>query len=379
MAIYEYFCFVNFSVIEVVTKAHEKAFIDFPKRLYQHDPQYIMPLDIDVQKVFDPNSNPSFQSGAAVRWIIQDEHQVFGRIAAFYQTHSASNLVTGACGFFECINDQNIANSLFDLAKQWLLEKGCAYMDGPINFGDRDSFWGLMVEGFASPSYRENYNFPYYQTLFEQYGFQSQIGQTTSLIEIKSFNFERFSKLATRVMANKAYTFDYIHTNRLEQYAKDFVTIYNQAWSFHENFVPMTVDKIMQRMQEMKPIFEGHLNVFAYHNGKPIGFYISVLDVNQIFKHVNGKMNWWGKLKFLYYKRKVTRLRGIVFGVIPTFHNLGVEVAMIMYYRDQLMKDGRFIDNELAWVGDFNPKMLSMFESMGAHPIKKHITYRKYF
>ena len=137
MAIYEYFCFVNLSVIEVVTKAHEKAFIDFPKRLYQHDPQYIMPLDIDVQKVFDPNSNPSFQSGAAVRWIIQDEHQVFGRIAAFYQTHSASNLVTGACGFFECINDQNIANSLFDLAKQWLLEKGCAYMDGPINFGER--------------------------------------------------------------------------------------------------------------------------------------------------------------------------------------------------------------------------------------------------
>ena len=140
--------------------------------------------------------------------------------------------------------------------------------------------------------------------------------------------------------------------------------------------MPMTVDKIMLRMQEMKPILDGHLNVFAYHNGKPIGFYISVLDVNQIFKHVNGKMNWWGKLKFLYYKRKVTRMRGIVFGVIPSFHNLGVEVAMIMYFRNQLIKDGRFIDNELAWVGDFNPKMLSMFESMGAKPIKKHITYR---
>jgi hypothetical protein len=363
-------------VIEVVSKADEKVFIDFPKQLYKQDPQYIMPLDADVEKVFDPASNPSFQTGAAKRWYIQSEGKVIGRIAAFYQIHEQQQLTTGACGFFECINDQTVANTLFDTAKHWLQENACNYMDGPVNFGDRDSFWGLMVEGFASPSYRENYNFPYYQTLFETYGFKSQIGQTTSLIEIASFNFERFSKLATRVMSNSAYTFDYIHTNQLKKYAEDFVTIYNQAWSFHENFVPMTVDKIMLRMQEMKPILEGHLNVFAYHNGKPIGFYISVLDVNQIFKHVNGKMNWWGKLKFLYYKRKVTRLRGIVFGVIPGFHNLGVEVAMIMYFRNQLVKDGRFIDNELAWVGDFNPKMLSMFQSMGAKPIKKHITYR---
>jgi hypothetical protein len=104
-----------------------------------------------------------------------------------------------------------------------------------------------------------------------------------------------------------------------------------------------------------------------------------VLDVNQIFKHVNGKMNLIGKLKFLYYKRFVKRVRGIVFGVIPTHHNLGIEVAMIMKFRDALVKGGKYTENELAWVGDFNPKMLSMFESMGARPVKKHITYRFQF
>ena len=372
------FAGVKYQLISIDETATAKEFIDFPKRLYKGDANYIMPLDVDIEQVFDPAFNKAFENGACKRWLLKDNGNTIGRIAAFYNKIETTAVITGACGFFECIDDFDAASQLFDVAKLWLLENKCEYMDGPVNFGDRDSFWGLMVEGFASPSYRENYNFPYYQSLFEKYGFTPEIGQTTSLIEKESFNFERFSKLATRVMNNPAYTFDYIHKDNLEKYAKDFIEIYNQAWAFHENFVPMTMDKIMVRMKQMKPILIEELNIFAYHDGKPVGFYINVLDVNQIFKHVNGKMNLLGKLKFLYYKRFVKRVRGIVFGVVPTHHNLGVEVAMIMHFRAALIKD-RYIQNELAWVGDFNPKMLSMFESMGAKPIKKHITYRYNF
>ncbi len=372
------FASVNYQLISIDDKALEKEFIDFPKRLYKDDANYIMPLDVDIEQVFDPAFNKAFENGACKRWLLKDNGNTIGRIAAFYTKIETTGVITGACGFFESIDNFEAASQLFDVAKLWLIENKCEYMDGPVNFGDRDSFWGLMVEGFASPSYRENYNLPYYQKLFEKYGFTPEIGQTTSLIEKESFNFERFSKLATRVMNNPAYTFDYIHKDNLEKYAKDFIEIYNQAWAFHENFVPMTMDKIMVRMKQMKPILIEQLNVFAYHDGKPVGFYINVLDVNQIFKHVNGKMNLLGKLKFLYYKRFVKRVRGIVFGVIPTHHNLGIEVAMIMHFRAALIKD-RFNQNELAWVGDFNPKMLSMFESMGAKPVKKHITYRYNF
>ena len=372
------FATVKYQLISIDEKAAAKEFIDFPKRLYKGDANYIMPLDVDIEQVFDPAFNKAFENGACKRWLLKDNGNTIGRIAAFYSKIETTGVITGACGFFESIDDFDAASQLFDAAKLWLLENQCEYMDGPVNFGDRDSFWGLMVEGFASPSYRENYNFPYYRSLFERYGFTPEIGQTTSLIEKESFNFERFSKLATRVMNNPAYTFDYIHKDNLEKYAKDFIEIYNQAWAFHENFVPMTMDKIMVRMKQMKPILIEELNVFAYHDGKPVGFYINVLDVNQIFKHVNGKMNLLGKLKFLYYKGFVKRVRGIVFGVIPTHHNLGIEVAMIMHFRAALIKD-RFNQNELAWVGDFNPKMLSMFESMGAKPVKKHITYRYNF
>ena len=371
-----YLCPVSFEIVKVEQPKQAKQFLEFPKTLYKNDVNYIMPLDVDIENVFNRQYNTAFQNGDCQRWLLFENNQVVGRIAAFYSDVEKTQVRTGGCGFFECIDNQEAANRLFDTAKDWLKSQNCSFMDGPINFGDRDSFWGLMVGGFASPSYRENYNFPYYQQLFENYGFQFEIGQTTSLINEKHFNFERFSKLASRVMSNPAYTFEHFKLSNIEKYAEDFVTIYNKAWAFHENFVPMTKEKILIRMKEMKPIVVEELNIFAYHNGEPVGFYLTVLDVNQIFKYVNGKMNLLGKLKFLYYKRFVKRIRGIVFGVVPELHNLGIEVALIMKFRENLIKGGKYEENELAWIGDFNPKMLSMFESMGAQPIKRHITYR---
>src|SRR5690606_30005967 len=129
-----------------------------------------MPLDKDIYQVFDRSYNPSFANGDCVCWLLSDDEKVIGRIAAFYQEVGDTKVRTGGCGFFECINNQDAANQLFDTAATWLKEKNCTFMDGPINFGDRDSFWGLMVDGFASPSYRENYNFSYYKDLFENYG-----------------------------------------------------------------------------------------------------------------------------------------------------------------------------------------------------------------
>ncbi len=367
---------MNFELILVKNNADNLAFLEFPKKLYAKDKNYIMPLDKDILEVFDSKTNTAYKNGNCQQWLLKENNQIVGRIAAFYKLHPKSGALSGGFGFFECVNNQEVANLLFNEAQKWLTENNCKYMDGPINFGDRDSFWGLMVDGFASPSYRENYNFPYYKNLFEGYGFKPEIEQTTSLIKDSFFNFERFSKLSSRVFANPKYIFEHIKNENINKYALDFIEIYNKAWAFHEDFIPMTEESILLRMKQMKPIMLEKLNWFVYCDGRPIGFYLTVMDVNQIFKHVNGKMNWLGKLKFLYYKRFVKRIRGIVFGVIPEFHNLGLEVALIMKFREEVLIGNKFDENELAWVGDFNPKMLSMFESMGAKPIKKHITYR---
>jgi hypothetical protein len=141
----------------------------------------------------------------------------------------------------------------------------------------------------------------------------------------------------------------------------------------------MTEGKMRMHLRKLKPIMLQEYAWFVYADGEPVGFYINVIDVNQVFRRLKlkGRLTLLDKLLFLWHRRKVTRLRGIIFGIIPKFQNLGLETGLIMKLREQALKEGRFVSSELAWIGDFNPKMLSMLESLGCRTIKVHNTYRK--
>lgn len=363
---------------EVKDKRTSKDFVDLPKRLYKGHKEWIMPLDKDIYDTFNPEENEAFsRDGRAIQWVLYKDQKPIGRIAAFTCMSPNGKIKEGGAGFFECINDQQAANMLFDAAAEWLRKEDFKTMDAPINFGDRDSFWGLMVEGFKKHSYRENFNYPYYQELFENYGFEKSIEQSTSEITKDDFNYERFTKLASRVRSNPKYEFKTLDWKNIDQVAKDFTHIYNKAWANHDFFVPMTIAKIKSRIKLMKQIAPGDLNVFAYVDGEPAAFQINVLDINQLFRKMNGKLDLIGKLKFLWYKNKIDRVRAIVFGVVPEHQNKGLEVGLIMAYHDSVMKRRNIKSTELAWIGDFNPKMHSMFDSMGAKRIKLHYTYSK--
>ena len=156
-------------IIPVRDPGTERQFLTMPLRLYRNDPNYIRPFDADVQAVFDPQKNSRFQRGDCARWLLTDNGGgLIGRIAAFYEKKSDNTgLWAGGCGFFECIDDQEAANRLFDTARAWLSERGVEAMDGPINFGNRERWWGVLVDGFHPPCYCCNYNPPYYYKLFE--------------------------------------------------------------------------------------------------------------------------------------------------------------------------------------------------------------------
>jgi len=365
------------NIIEVNSTEHKKSFLDFPSQLYIQDREFIRHLDNDIESVFDSSKNRYLGFGEAKRWLLIKDEKVIGKIAAFYHKENAEEPFSGI-GFFDCINSQEAANLLFTTATEWLKRKGFSFALGPVNFGERDSFWGLMVSGFKNPSYRENYNPPYYQELFENFGFKKKIEQTTSAITRADFNYDRFSKLASRVFANPRYEFRHLKKQELDKFADDFVTIYNKAWQIHENYRPLTKDRIKTQMKEMMPIAPEEFNWFVYADGQPAGFYINVLNINPIFKKSNGKFDLMTKFRFLFNKSKIDKVRGIVFGVIPEFHNLGLEVGLIMKLYEQVHKPKykHIKSSELAWVGDFNPKMLSMFESMGARVVKTHYTYK---
>jgi hypothetical protein len=372
-------------LIEIENSRQARAFIELPARLYKSDPHWICPLEADVEAVFDPSRNVFFSHGACTRWLLQDSKgQITGRIAAFinYEKSDKNPQPTGGVGFFECPDNREAAHLLFDTAKAWLQEKGMQAMDGPVNFGENDKFWGLLVHGFKPPSLGMNYNPPYYQELFESYGFQKLYDQFTNFLDATVPLPERFTKISDWVMRKPGYSFRHFDKKQFNKFAADFIEIYNDAWSTFENFSPLELGTVKESFRQMKPIMDEKIIWFAYYNDEPIAAILCLPDVNQLLKHVNGKMDLWGKLKFLWYSKTTTvdRLRIIVMGCKRKFQNHGIESALIRCLQNEVLPRRHVIKGvELAWVGDFNDKMLALHEATGATQDKIHRTYRYLF
>jgi hypothetical protein len=290
----------------------------------------------------------------------------------------------GGIGFFECINDPLAAKLLFDTAENWLQQKGANAVDGPINFGDRDKWWGLLVDGFISPSYGMNYNPPYYKLLFEANGYQDYFKQFTYYTPVhQPFNGLVVGKAKRVAQQDANYHFRHIKKSEIMAYAEPFRVMYNKAWGNHTGIAEMTPEHAQKIVKELKPIMDPRLIWFGYYKDEPVSFFIMLPDVNLAFKGLNGQFGWWEKLKFFYQLRtnKITRILGIVYGVVPEHQGKGVETAMV-FAAGKLIKDPtktQYIDYEMNWIGDFNPKMIKVAEMVGGYVIKTHITYRKIF
>ncbi len=375
------------NIVEVTDKKTASEFLRFPVRLYKDEKTWIRPLDKDINGVFDPKTNKTFRSGECIRWIVQDEEgRTIGRIAAFINKKTVNkdnDQPTGGVGFFECIDDQEVANLLFDTGKNWLQEHGMEAMDGPINFGDREAWWGLLVDGFdIEPNYQCNYHFPYYQQLFKNYGFQ---------VYFKQFTFGRntYDPLSPKLkekadLANKDpnYSFRHMRKRHLNKYAEDFRKVYNDAWARHPGVAKMSSLQARSIIGRMKPIMDEKIIWFGYYKDEPVGFYVNLPEVNQVFKYVNGKLNLWGKLIFLYFKltKKNKKMLGLVFGISPEHQGKGVDGALIMATRVMVQETyKRYPLLEMNWIGDFNPKMIRVAEQVGGDIVKTHHTYRYLF
>ena len=372
-------------ILPVQDGRDSKLFLKVAKILYRDDPVWVCPLDREIEAIFDPGINVFFKHGEAQRWILLDDSgKPAGRIAAFID-HSSAKLhdqPTGGTGFFECRNDGEAAALLFDTAKNWLAHRGMEAMDGPINFGETDKYWGLLVDGFTHPSYEIAYNHRYYQALFENYGFRAYYRQEGFHLDLTKPLPERFLKIADWVARKPGYEFKHFRWKDQERLSADFVKVYNIAWaSFKENFTELTPEYIRKTLKKARAIIEEEFIWIAYHNGEPIAIYLMYPDVNQILKHFNGRLTLAGKIKFLYLKRKktMTRARGVLMGVTPRYQGMGVEAAIILQLAKIFERKTHYKEIEFSWVGDFNPKMRKVFMSVGSSSVKHYITYRYLF
>jgi hypothetical protein len=375
-------------IIEVSDSTTKREFLLFPVSLYKNEPSWIRPLDSDIEDVFDTKVNKYFRHGSCTRWILKDDQgQTIGRVAAFInnKTAKSTDFITGGMGFFECIDDQKAAFKLFDTCKAWLQDKGMEAMDGPINFGERDKWWGLLVDGFIEPNYCMPYNFPYYRNLFEAYGFKVYFEQYTYHRTVEAPLPQLYAEKADRIGKDPKYTFEHIKISKLPKYAEDFRYIYNKAWVKHSGVREMPKAQAMSIMKQMKPVVDEDLVWFAYYDQEPIAFFIMIPELNQVVKHLDGKLKGKfdiiAKLKFLYYKwiGVCKKMFGVAFGVIPEFQGKGIEGAIVMAAAKKIQPRARYTDFEMNWIGSFNPKMIKICESVGSKVLKTHHTYRKLF
>jgi hypothetical protein len=384
-------------LVEVTNSNLSKEFLLVNVELNKNNPAYIRPLDKDILEVFDLKKNKTYRAGEAIRWILKDDNgKAIGRIAAFTNKkykNKGDDVPVGGIGFFDSINDQVAADILLDVAKHWLMQKGMQAMDGPINFGERDRWWGLVVKGHEiPPMYCMNFNPPYYVTLFENYGFKKFYNQVCFSMKANKLVQQKFYDRHDECAKDPNYNSAHIKKDKLEKFAKDFTIVYNKAWAGHGGLKQLEERVVVKMFKSMKPVLDERLCWFVYYKEEPIGIWINLPDLNQWFKYLNGGFSLWHKLKFLWVKAttKNRKFTGLVFGIVPEFQGKGVDSYIIVEGAIVIQKlkkeNGKYIlgeplydDYEMQWIGEFNPKMINVSEALGTYRNRILTTYRYLF
>lgn len=255
-------------------------------------------------------------------------------------------------------------------------------MDGPVNFLDRDKWWGLLAEGFEEePIYGMAFNPPYYQQLFERYGFQNYYNQYYYALMVADPMPDRFPERYYRFKNKPEFSAKHISIKNLEKHAEEFVSVYNAAWAQHGGEKELNKKQVMQLFNKMKPIMDERLVWFAYYKETPIAMWINIPDLNQYFKHFNGKFGLLQKLHLLWLQqtKACKKFTGVAFGVIPKFQSFGIDSFMI--YEASFIIQGvlHYESLEIGWAADWNPKMISIYKSLGGRQSRRLITYRYLF
>ena len=354
--------------------------------IYRGDPQYVYPLRSDVEGILS-EANAAHTGDNLRRWVVTDAHdRPVGRVAAFVDEarNAELDLPAGGLGFFEAIDSHSVADLLFTAAEDWLRERGMQVVDGPINFGERDKFWGLLTRGWYRPIYQETYNPPYYERLFRTHGYQPHEQCLTMRGVVAEFPGERLAKLAARVRDRYGLYTRQITKNNLRQGAEDFAAAYNAAFNHWPYFKPLSGADIYPTFRQMRPIMDRHLTCLAYNkDDRPVGLAGLIPDINCFLGGTRGRLSWYSGLpKFLWrlqFQRRPRNCKGIAFGIAQDYQRQGVYPLMV----DAMFQSGdyhtsrtyRYVD--MATIRGHNKLMVDTCRQMNTEIHRVHVAYRK--
>jgi hypothetical protein len=371
-------------LIEVTQPEQAMDFIRVNVELNRDVPGYIRPIDKEINEVFDKKYNKAFRHGEVTRWILKNaDGRLIGRIAAFVNKkykNKGDDVAVGGLGFFDCIDNQEAADMLLDVARHWLGQRGMEAMDGPINFGERDKWWGLLVEGFHEPLWAMNFNPPYYKDLLENYGFRPFFHQLCFGLDPMKQLSAKIKQRHDALASDSLYNARRIEKKNLQKYAADFVAIYNAAYAGHGGLKEMRKDQALQLFKKMKPLLDEDIAWFAYYGEKPIALFLNIPELNQYYKHFNGKFGLLQKLQFLWLRSRgaCRHFTGVVFALVPEFQGKGVDAYIIQELASLVQPAKFYVHYEMQWIGDFNVKMVNVAKSLGETYVSRKLTTYRY-
>jgi len=375
-----------YEIKKVEHKEDIDTFHELPFRLYREYPEWSPPFRFEVENIFNPDSNPFYEQGECERFLVYDNERAAARFAMMHVPERDRMLdpPMAGIGFIEMENSRELAQTIIRFAEKWSKKRGYSAMRGPVNFGENDTFWGLLVENYDDPpAYGMFYHPPYYKKLLEETGAR----KLDDLYSYKrSFTKplpERLLKIVDRIESRESVSFRPIDTGNLHRDAEYIRQIYNQAWGNQEitereeEFTELDRETVQRMVDKLKPVLIPESNLIAFINGEPVSFIVSIPDLNELSRKTGGKLKWWHLPRMLWFKRRASRLRVIAFGTVPKYRKMGLE-ALIFVRGIQGTHDAapRLEYLEGGWVSEKNWLMQRSLEALGCIHYKTHRTYK---
>jgi hypothetical protein len=364
------------TVRPVLTKNDATRFIKFLWTIYKGNSSWVPPLMMDRRKLMDTKKNPFYQHAEVEFYIAERNGKMVGRIAAIvnHNHNKEHGDKVGFFGFFECINDQSVANALFDKAKAFLVSKGMNAMRGPANPSVNDEY-GMLIEGFdLSPTILMTYNPKYYLALLDNYGFKKAKDLYAYLLSQETVYSDRLERANAIVKKRQGLTIRTMDMKHFDDEVKLIKDVYNKAWAKNWGAVPMTDAEIDALAADLKPVVVPGLVLFAQIQGKTIGFALSIPDINMALIHNKNGALLPGLFHLFTKKKKINLVRIIVLGVLPEYQSSGA-AGVLFYETAARAKSLGYQFGEASWVLEDNEAMNHSAEVMNGTITKKYRIY----
>jgi hypothetical protein len=373
------------SIVEirpVTTPAEADLFLDLPAKVYKNDPNWVPPIRSSIAKQLSPQ-NTFFQYGRIQQFIavLPNTNEIMGRIVAAVNDRliqrEGKNI--GLFGYFECVEDFAVAQALFRAAGDWLKGQGMAIARGPIDLSTHNNCL-FLIDGFDSPPVvMMPYNPPYYPQFMEQDGWTKAKDAYAYHLMLNQELSEPFAK-SYRIACKSGVTFRPLRLKGegFEQDCIDLYNLFNKAFAANWSSTPRTQEEFLEEAKDLQGLVDPDIFPIAEYNGEMIGFWMALPNYNIALKHVNGKLNWLGILKFLWYRRQIDQGRVIAVCSLPEYRRKLVPLALIyLGMKGGIEKKKPYKSAELSWIFEDNMPSRKLIEASGGEIYKTYRIYEK--